>query len=131
MPESGHSSRVCQPRKHRDNGGTRSGQLLIVPEPGLKSEIHRRRACYRIFWKHLVSTRRVIRHPSAVRRNSSSYHSPQNITWSFSPPSTIGLKQIVRDAAVSPSMRTEKLPSMCAYIGKFGSTSDNQAFTCG
>src|ERR1700735_5272576 len=131
MPGSGFGSSVGPANNHRDNGGSRGGQPLIVPEPGLKSEIHRRRACYRIFWKHLVSTRRVIRHPSAVRRNSSSYHSPQNITWSFSPPSTIGLKQIVRDAAVAPSMRTEKLPSMCAYIGKFGSTSANQAFTCG
>jgi len=31
------------------------------------------------FWMHLVSTRRVIRQPSAVRMNSSSYQSPQNM----------------------------------------------------
>ncbi len=65
----------------------------------------------------------------------SSYHSPQNMIWScfsvVASRNTIGLKQIVRDAAVSPSMRTEKLPSMCAYIGKFGSTSANQALTSG
>ena len=34
-----------------------------------------------ILSKHLSSTRRVIRQPSAVRMNSSSYQSPQNRIW--------------------------------------------------
>ena len=50
---------------------------------------------------------------------------------SLSPGSTIGLKQITRDDAVSPSTRTEKLPSMCAYTGKVGNTSDSHFFTSG
>ena len=35
---------------------------------------------YITFWKVFVSTRRVIRQPSGVRTNSSSYQSPQNST---------------------------------------------------
>ena len=52
-------------------------------------------------------------HPPAlgVRTNSSTYQIPQNRIWFCSPPITIGLKQMVRDVAVSPSMRTSKLPS--------------------
>ena len=84
-----------------------------MPEPGLKSEIQSERGSYRIFWKHLVSTRRVIRHPSAVRTKSSSYHKPQNMICSFSPPRTIGLKQIVRDDAAATSI------DMVSFIDQF------------
>ncbi|CKV05867.1 Uncharacterised protein [Mycobacterium tuberculosis] len=73
----------------------------------------------------------MIRQPSGVRTKSSSYHSPQNSTCCRSPANTIGLKQITRDDAVSPSTRTEKLPNMCAYTGKFPSTCDSHCLIFG
>ncbi len=53
--------------------------------------------------KHFSSTRLLIRHPSAVRMNSSTYQMPTNRICFSSTLKTIGLKQMVREEALSPA----------------------------
>jgi hypothetical protein len=67
---------------------------------------------HRSLSKHFSSMRLFIRQPSGVRSNSSTYQIPRNKICFCSALKTIGLKQTVRDDAVSPSTRTSKLPSM-------------------